>query len=148
MILDLIEVGEFFYELISSKKLDVKTLPLVGFEFIQHYFISVNENSSNLLRVAKKEKKKESNNYTNMVYGTWVMKNTELEKPEEDEGPQFKLIINPREMDKLDLIWELVLNSESQEVIPLAVDFLIKIYMSLDEALMEDSAQIQQDLIA
>ena len=43
-ILNLEEVGEFYSELIKNGLLDVRTLPLVGFEFLQHYFISVNEN--------------------------------------------------------------------------------------------------------
>jgi len=53
--LNLEEVGEFYSELIASKQLDVETLPMVGFDFLQHYFISVNENQSKLLKV-KKEK--------------------------------------------------------------------------------------------
>lgn len=62
-ILNLDEVGEFYSELIKTGQLDVKTLPLVGFEFLQHYFISVNENHSNLLRV-KKDKPKGTQNYS------------------------------------------------------------------------------------
>ena len=33
-ILDLNEVGEFFTEKMKSKELDIKTLPLVGFDFL------------------------------------------------------------------------------------------------------------------
>jgi hypothetical protein len=55
--LDLNEVGEYFSELLTEKQLNVETLPVAGFEFLQNYFISVNENQSNLLRVAQKQKK-------------------------------------------------------------------------------------------
>ena len=51
IILDLNEVGEYFSELITEKQLDVETLPVAGFEFLQNYFISINENQSNLLRI-------------------------------------------------------------------------------------------------
>lgn len=57
MILDLNEVGEYFTELILKKSISVETLPLVGFEFIQSYFISVNENDSKILRHEVEEKK-------------------------------------------------------------------------------------------
>lgn len=49
-ILDLREVGEFFTEKIACKELDVKNLAPVGFEFLQFYFISVNEKEGNLER--------------------------------------------------------------------------------------------------
>ena len=57
VILDLNEVGEYFSELLTQKQLDVETLPVAGFEFLQNYFISINENNSNLLKVAPKQKK-------------------------------------------------------------------------------------------
>ncbi len=43
-ILDLNEVGQFFTEKMTSGELEVKTLLVVGFDFLQQYFLSVNEN--------------------------------------------------------------------------------------------------------
>ncbi len=43
--LDLNEVGMFFTEKMTSGELDVKSLLVVGFDFLQQYFLSVNENS-------------------------------------------------------------------------------------------------------
>jgi hypothetical protein len=43
-VVDLVEVGEFFSELLINKNLDVETLPAVGFEFLKNYFVSINEN--------------------------------------------------------------------------------------------------------
>jgi hypothetical protein len=34
----------------QSKELDIKNLPLVGFEFLSHYFLSVNEREQNLIK--------------------------------------------------------------------------------------------------
>lgn len=44
-ILDLNEVGEFFSEKMNNGSLDVKNLLEVGFDFLQQYFLSVNESS-------------------------------------------------------------------------------------------------------
>ena len=41
-VLDLEEVGEFFYELINNKSLNLAELPVVGFEFLKIYFTSTN----------------------------------------------------------------------------------------------------------
>jgi hypothetical protein len=51
-ILDLEEVGEFFTEKIACRELDVRSLAPVGFEFLQFYFISLNEREGNLQRQA------------------------------------------------------------------------------------------------
>ena len=96
-ILNLEEVGEFYSELIKSGQLDVKTLPLVGFEFLQHYFISVNENHSNLLRV-KKDKPKASTNYSqSTAWKSYFLnnKNNDEVAAKEDNEPSFKVVINP-----------------------------------------------------
>jgi hypothetical protein len=39
-VLDLEEVGEFFSELIATQKLNLKALPVIGFEFLKMYFTS------------------------------------------------------------------------------------------------------------
>jgi hypothetical protein len=49
-VLDLAEVGEFFTEKIACKELDVRSLTPVGFEFLQFYFISLNEKEGNIQR--------------------------------------------------------------------------------------------------
>jgi len=38
------------------------------------------------------------------------------------------------------MIWTVVLNSENEEVVPKAVNFLIKIYLNLDDCLSENAA--------
>lgn len=65
----------------------------------------------------------------------------------EDNEPAFRIVINPEKLDKNDMIWTVVLNSENDEVVSKAVNFLIKTYLCLDECLVEDAAQIQQELI-
>jgi hypothetical protein len=49
-ILDLNQVGEFFSEKMKNGSLDVKNLLLVGFDFLQQYFLSVNEQSQKLIK--------------------------------------------------------------------------------------------------
>jgi hypothetical protein len=77
----------------------------------------------------------------------FIQKNTEEVQVKEDNEPSFKIVIDPTQLEKIEMIWTVVLNSENEEVIPKAVNFLIKIYLCLDECLSESSAQIQQDLI-
>lgn len=48
-IVDLNEVGEFFSEQISSRILDLKSMPATGFHFIQMFFISSNADANNIL---------------------------------------------------------------------------------------------------
>ena len=59
IILDLNEVGEFFIDKINSKEMDISNLLMGGFEFLQHYFLSVNEKDSKLLKSIKKKEEKE-----------------------------------------------------------------------------------------
>lgn len=61
VVLDLIEVGEYFSELMVNGSLNLETLPMAGFEFLSNYFISVNESQSKLLKLAKKAKKQTQN---------------------------------------------------------------------------------------
>jgi hypothetical protein len=49
-ILDLNEVGEFFSEKMNNGSLDVRNLLEVGFDFLQQYFISVNEKAQKLIK--------------------------------------------------------------------------------------------------
>lgn len=57
------QVGEFFTEKIACKELDVKGLAPVGFEFLQFYFISLNEKEGNLQRQAAAAKTTKSAGY-------------------------------------------------------------------------------------
>ena len=90
----LIQVGAFFSDLVATKALDVRTLPLVGFEFIQNYFLGVNENQKNLVRFKKEKRKKPApiNMYT-LSIGI-AFRDPEPEPEEDDEVP-FKVVINP-----------------------------------------------------
>lgn len=58
IILDLAEVGQFFTSKIANHELDVRSLPPVGFEFLQSYFVSLNEKEGNLEKVAPAAQKK------------------------------------------------------------------------------------------
>lgn len=49
-------------------------------------------------------------------------------------------MINPNQLEKTELIWTIVLNSQNEEVIPKAVNFLIKTYLCLDECLADEAA--------
>jgi hypothetical protein len=44
-------VGEFITKKVEAGEFDVKNLAPVGFAFLQHYFITVNEEMGNLERI-------------------------------------------------------------------------------------------------
>lgn len=98
---------------------------------MQNYFISVNETRGNIRRVPKK-----------IVSYYYVQ-----EKSTMPEEPEFKVLVNPSELQKLDLVWVVVLQAKNDEVAPRAVQFLINIYMSLSEEMSVHKAQIIDDLI-
>jgi hypothetical protein len=41
----------FFTEKMTSGELDVKNLVIVGFDFLQQYFLSVNESQQSIMKV-------------------------------------------------------------------------------------------------
>ena len=49
---------------------------------------------------------------------------------------------NPSELDKLEIVWNIALNCQNEEVVPKAIDFLIKVYYSLDADLHDASIEI------
>jgi len=57
------------------------------------------------------------------------------------------VLIHPSELLQIELIWNVVMNSLNPEVVEKSVDFLIKIYMSLEEGLSDDRSKITQFLI-
>ena len=88
-ILDLNEVGEFFTEKMQSGELDLKNLLSVGFDFLQQYFISVNEKEQKLNKIVKEKKPKYSSityNYQMNLYGYGPMLPKKFgAKPDEDD---------------------------------------------------------------
>ena len=142
----------------------MKNLLMVGFEFLSHYFLSVNENQQKLIKAQKKEKKNASsvadNDNFNLsaLYGFtfgpmpkgFYVNNKDKSKgiPEEKEkGPTFKLLRPPTELDQLDIVWNIALECENEKVVPKAINFLIKIYSCLDEELQGEKTHIQDNLI-
>jgi hypothetical protein len=136
-ILDLNEVGELFSDLIDNNKLDVTNLPVDGFEFLQNYFISVNETAGNLVRIEKKKPAVNNSYYggnwsAQYNYG-YVSVSEEPKQPAAPEEPEFSIRTDPSKLLKLDLVWMVVMMAQNQDVAPRAVKFLISIYMSLSE---------------
>jgi len=77
-----------------------------------------------------------------MKYGA----NKDVEE-EEDKIPVFKLLQPPTDLSQLDIVWSIALQCENAKVVPKAIDFLIKVYCSLDDDLMDRRLSIQDELI-
>jgi hypothetical protein len=63
------------------------------------------------------------------------------EVKKEQKTPTFKLLKHPHELEKLEIVWNIALACVNPEVVPKAIDFLIKVYYSLDADL--DSMKIK-----
>lgn len=122
--------------------LDVKNLIIVGFDFLQQYFLSVNETSQKLLKSSKAAKTAKFTSYsyssitygyTAGVYGPKLPQYGSNKKTEEDDTvTTFKLLTPPNQLDQLDIVWNIALHCENNKVVPKAIDFLIKVYYNLD----------------
>lgn len=66
----------------------------------------------------------------------------------EQNLPTFKLLKHPHELDKLEIVWNIALHCINPEVVPKAIDFLIKVYYSLDADLDSEKMKVQEDLIS
>lgn len=76
--------------------------------------------------------------YTNGVYGPKNVYNG-YGKPSEEETAtqQFKLLKPPSQLDKMDIVWNIALQCQNEVVVPKAIDFLIKVFYSIDSDLNE-----------
>ena len=95
---------------------------MAGFDFLASYFLSVNENQSKLIKTVTKKTIKLVKNSS---WSNW----NENQDSHDVEETDFKILINPNQLEKLDLIWMLVLKVEDEAVAQKAVQFLIKVYM-------------------
>jgi hypothetical protein len=147
-VLNLNEMGEYFSELMQQNEMDVETLPVVGFDFLQNYFLSMNEQQSNLLiNHQSKEKKPKQQSTAGVSWNSYFVgvgnytPVVEIEESEDDE-PEFNVVIHPSKLEKLDLIWIVVKKATDPVVVRKATDFLIKVYTKLDEALSDKRCEI------
>ena len=69
------------------------------------------------------------------------------EEEGQDTGVTFKLLKPPSDLDQLEIVWNIALHCENPKVVPKAIDFLIKVYCSLDSDLEPDRILIQDELI-
>jgi hypothetical protein len=150
-VLDLSEMGEYFSELMQSNKLDVETLSVVGFEFLANYVVSVNENQSNLLRLPPKEKK-QKNTHAGVTWNSYYVDNTnnaaDSDDDDEEDSTNFSILIDPRKLEKLDMIWVIIKKAQNPLVVKRSIDFMIKIYTNLCDDLKDRAAEIAQLLIS
>jgi hypothetical protein len=65
----------------------------------------------------------------------------------DSKTPNFKLVKEPAELDKLEIVWNIALQCQNPQVTQKASDFLIKVYYSLDADLNPQRIGIQDQLI-
>lgn len=134
VVLDLNEVGEYLSELLQSKQLNLDTLKPAGFEFLQNYFISINENEGTLRKTKKKEKLQPIMEKS-FGWQAWSTSANDDDKDKKNkdsyESPSFEICKDPSELKKLDLIWTVVRQASNHTVVMRGINFLIDIYMNV-----------------
>lgn len=149
-VLDLNEMGEYFSELMAENKLDIESLSVVGFEFLQNYVISVNQNQSNLLKLPAKQKASK-NTHAGVVWNSYYMSSyvddTKEESEDEDQDTNFNVLIDPSKLVKIDMIWTIVRFAQNPTVVKRSIDLLIKIHTQLHDDLNDRKGEFAQLLI-
>ena len=109
------------------------------------YWISVNESSNKIL----KAREPIIHTTTYNKWGKWFKKEKDTDEVKEDreDNPLFTVIVNPEQLEKTELVWQIALESEVPEVRDKAVHFLIDMYMSLGQYMALDRPEIMQKLI-
>jgi hypothetical protein len=90
-----------------------------------------------------KKKEKQTTNYTGGV--KWISYYNNMADWDDDEtveedhadDPLFSVLIDPDQLEKMDILWAVVLENELSEVYKPAIKFLIYTHMSLDEDLAD-----------
>ena len=68
------------------------------------------------------------------MYGGYgpVLPPKNTKKQQSDKAPTFKILTNPADLDKLEIVWNIALHCQNEMVVPKAIEFLIKVHYSLD----------------
>ena len=119
-VLDLDEVGEFFSELIQSNRLDLKMLPLVGFDFLSMYFISQNDLEDKLTKINFVKKIKTKTYTSGGYYGASKWKDDDSSDDDDEQqidDATVKVNVDPSQLTKIDMIWQIALEVEDEVVV-------------------------------
>ena len=102
------------------------------------FFVSANIDSNTLLRQSKpkKTKKKKKSEWGNIYGSLWGDEPEEEEVNKEEESdkekPYFLVMEDPSQLQHLDMIWSIVLESEIEEVYTNAINLLVYSHLSVD----------------
>jgi hypothetical protein len=67
--------------------------------------------------------------------------------PLDDLQPQVKVLVKPSELEKLDLLWTIVLESTDDEVTEKAGDLLVRLHTSLDADMRDSLPEIVNGVV-
>lgn len=117
-------VGEFFSDQINAGVLDLKSMPATGFHFIQMLYISANIDANAVVRMPKpiKEKKKKAydsgwNNFYGALWDEDPKDEVKEEEEKKDDDLQYFMVLgDPSELQHLEIVWRIVLESEIETV--------------------------------
>jgi len=64
----------------------------------------------------------------------------------QDDDPTFKVAVEPSQLTKIDMVWQIALQSQVEEVISKSIAFLVNCYLSVHDVLEDRRNEILQSL--
>lgn len=133
------EVGSFLFESIEDKSVSLSTLPLEGFNFLGQFWFSVNE-AKGLIANPSKIKDKIDKDDDDLYAGSRKTRAGRVQEEAENNSP-FVILASPDLLEKTQIIWDIVLQSEVPEVVNKAVVFLASMFIAEDSPEQEIKSQ-------
>lgn len=139
------EIGHLFNEKLGSGSKDFSDLSLDGFLCIQSYFLLDNETDDRkVLRYNVKPAKKYTS-FSSIGGASFGSFGFVTKKKEEEKVIQkFKVYVPPKELNGIENIWRIVIESNLKEVNGKAVDLIINLYKNLAGEIEEKQQEITE----
>lgn len=110
--------------------LEVSSLSITGFDLLSSYFLSSNEQAGSIRRVEQRETASKGHYQQNSDTYSYSYGN---QKKKEEVEIQFEVLVPSNELLHLEIAWNLALQTAKPQVVPKAVDFLIRLYSCFSE---------------
>jgi len=126
---------EFFRYHLRPESKAFEALTLEGFYCVQSFILLSNELSKKLLRTDEMfqqdqfQKFTSYSNVTGGVYSSYSFNNQQTATSDPD-NPQFHILVDPREIEGLEKLWKIAIDSNDKQVADRAANLLIKLFTS------------------
>ena len=143
---------QFFKEKMTDDE-ESKRMTSEGFKCFRNIFLLINEKLGKLVKGATSstsdEKASYSTTYTDVngtIYASYSY-NYEDRKKNAEGDFEFKTLVFPSQLEGINSIWEVILQTDNEEVIEKALEFLNKLYTSVGEELESKNVELNHEFL-